>query len=76
MAGAAGLAHGLLPGLSMLAPTTRLAIRAGGAAATGIGLAIGVLLPTVPCRSVIARDRAALWLGPDEWLIVAPEDAA
>lgn len=62
--------------LSMLAPTTRLAIRAGGAAATGIGLAIGVLLPTVPCRSVIARDRAALWLGPDEWLIVAPEEAA
>jgi len=34
------------------------------------------LLPTVPCRSVIARDRAALWLGPDEWLIVAPEEAA
>jgi len=59
--------------LIALAPTTRLSVRAGSAAATAIGLALGVLLPTVPCRSVIARDRAALWLGPDEWLIVAPE---
>jgi sarcosine oxidase subunit alpha len=62
--------------LTVLAPTTRLSIRAGSAAGTAIGLALGVLLPTVPCRSVIARDRAALWLGPDEWLIVAPEGAA
>jgi sarcosine oxidase, subunit alpha len=61
--------------LSVLAPTSRLSIRAGHAAATGIGLALGVLLPTVPCRSVISRDRAALWLGPDEWLIIAPESA-
>ena len=60
--------------LTILAPTTRLAVRAGGAAATAIGLASGVLLPTVPNRSVIARDRAALWMGPDEWLIVAPDD--
>jgi heterotetrameric sarcosine oxidase gamma subunit len=62
--------------LAILAPTTRLSIRAGPPAATAIGLALGVLLPTVPCRSVIARDRAALWLGPDEWLVVAPENAA
>jgi sarcosine oxidase subunit alpha len=62
--------------LTALAPTTRLAIRAGSAAGTAIGLSLGVLLPTVPCRSVITRDRAALWLGPDEWLIVAPEGAS
>ncbi len=62
--------------LRTVAPTTRLSVRAGPAAATAIGLAIGVLLPTVPCRSVIARDRAALWLGPDEWLIYAPENSA
>jgi sarcosine oxidase subunit alpha len=59
--------------LSILAPTLRLSIRAGASAATAIGLALGVLLPTVPCRSVIGRTRAALWMGPDEWLIVAPE---
>jgi sarcosine oxidase subunit alpha len=62
--------------LAALAPTTRLSIRAGSTASTAIGLALGVLLPTVPCRSMIARDRAALWLGPDEWLIVAPENAS
>jgi sarcosine oxidase subunit alpha len=62
--------------LTALAPTTRLSIRAGSTVGTAIGLALGVLLPTVPCRSVIARDRAALWLGPDEWLIVAPETAS
>jgi heterotetrameric sarcosine oxidase gamma subunit len=62
--------------LTLLAPTTRLAIRAGSTAGTSIGLALGVLLPTVPCRSVISRDRAALWLGPDEWLIVGPENAS
>jgi heterotetrameric sarcosine oxidase gamma subunit len=62
--------------LTALAPTTRLSVRAGSAASTAIGLALGVLLPTVPCRSVVARDRAALWLGPDEWLIVAPQTAS
>jgi sarcosine oxidase subunit alpha len=62
--------------LTALAPTTRLAIRAGSTAGTAIGLALGVLLPTVPCRSVIVRDRAALWLGPDEWLAIAPEGAS
>jgi sarcosine oxidase subunit alpha len=62
--------------LALLAPTTRLSIRAGATAGTAIGLALGIFLPTVPCRSVIDTDRAVLWLGPDEWLVVAPEDAA
>jgi heterotetrameric sarcosine oxidase gamma subunit len=54
-------------------PAIRLNIRADTAAAAGIGLAIGVLLGTAPCRAVIVRDRTALWLGPDEWLVLAPE---
>jgi sarcosine oxidase subunit alpha len=61
--------------LAVLAPARLLSVRAGMGAATAIGMAIGVLLPTAPCRSVIARERAALWLGPDEWLIQAPEGA-
>ena len=36
--------------LAVMARTTRLSIRAGPAGATLIGLALGVLLPTVPCR--------------------------
>ncbi|MFL5257743.1 MAG: sarcosine oxidase subunit alpha family protein [Rhodopila sp.] len=62
--------------LAELAPITLLSVRAGPHAATSIGLGIGVLLPTVPNRSVIARERAALWLGPDEWLIQAPPGMA
>jgi sarcosine oxidase subunit alpha len=52
--------------------TTRLIVRASPAATTAIGLALGVLLGSVPNRAVRARDRAALWLGPDEWLVLAP----
>jgi sarcosine oxidase subunit alpha len=56
-----------------LAPTFRLIVRASNAAATAIGASIGVMLGSVPCRGIVSRDRAALWLGPDEWLVLAPE---
>ena len=52
--------------------TTRLIVRASPAATSPIGLALGVLLGSVPNRAVRARDRAALWIGPDEWLVIAP----
>ena len=29
-------------------------------------------LPSIPCRAANAGDHAALWLGPDEWLLIAP----
>jgi len=70
----ASLADGV--DLAMLEPVTRLNVRAASPAASGIGLALGILLPNAPNRSMIQRDRAALWLGPDEWLILAPADAA
>jgi len=34
--------------------------------------AFGVTLPTEPCRARAAGGLAALWLGPDEWLLLAP----
>lgn len=55
------------------APAIRLIVRADTAAAASVGMAIGVLLGTAPCRAVIVRDRTAIWLGPDEWLVLAPE---
>jgi len=58
--------------ITPLAPTLRLNIRAGRAAAATVGATLGVMLGTVPCRSNTSRDRAALWLGPDEWLVLAP----
>jgi heterotetrameric sarcosine oxidase gamma subunit len=54
-------------------PAIRLVIRADTTAAASIGMALGVLLGTAPCRAVIVRQRTALWLGPDEWLVLAPE---
>ncbi len=59
--------------LTALAHTLRLSVRASNAAATTIGRALGVLLGTVPNRAVISRDRVALWLGPEEWLVLAPD---
>jgi sarcosine oxidase subunit gamma len=35
--------------------------------------AFGVELPTAPMRVHTQGDRAALWLGPDEWLLMAAE---
>jgi heterotetrameric sarcosine oxidase gamma subunit len=54
-------------------PAIRLIIRADTGAAASIGMAMGVLLGTAPCRAVIVRERTALWLGPDEWLVLVPE---
>ena len=34
--------------------------------------AAGVGIPAQACRAVVQGERAALWLGPDEWLLVAP----
>ena len=40
------------------------------------GEAFGVAPPTKPLGSAAAGERAALWLGPDEWLLLAEESAA
>jgi sarcosine oxidase subunit alpha len=58
--------------LTELAATTRIVVRAERTAATAIGRSLGVLLGAAPNRAVVASDRAALWLGPDEWLVFAP----
>jgi heterotetrameric sarcosine oxidase gamma subunit len=55
---------------------TRLAVRADPKAAATIAGAFGVPLGDIPCRAAVAADRAALWLGPDEWLLLAPDGDA
>lgn len=52
---------------------TRLAVRAGPAGAAAIGTVFGVRLSETPCRANVQGDRAALWLGPDEWLLLSAE---
>ena len=62
--------------LTALPPVARFSIRAGPVVAVKIGTALGVPLGSIACRASIAGDKAALWLGPDEWLVLAPEDTA
>jgi sarcosine oxidase subunit gamma len=57
--------------LTDLPACTRLILR-GRAPAIGAAAApLGFALPLQPCRAITVADRSALWLGPDEWLILA-----
>ncbi len=59
---------------ALLPPITRLAARGGDQAARRFGEAFGVELSLHALRAKTEGARAALWLGPDEWLLLAPED--
>ena len=48
---------------------TRLLLRGDPAA---LGAALGLTLPTTPCTAR-PGERAVLWLGPDEWLLLTEE---
>ena len=63
--------------LSEVGPASRFVVRAEHETAALIGEAFGVELPVQPMRSASHGDRTALWLGPDEWLLIAePNDPA
>ncbi|MES0882320.1 sarcosine oxidase subunit gamma [Roseibium sp. SCP14] len=55
-------------------PITRLSFRAREVALKDAGAAFGAALPVIPLASETADKRAALWMGPDEWTLLAPED--
>ena len=56
-------------------PSTRFSLRVDlGAALSRSGERLP--LATVPCRSVVRNDWSALWLGPDEQLLIGPEPMA
>jgi sarcosine oxidase, subunit gamma len=52
----------------------RVNLRAGAQAVAALSKALGVTLPKKPKTSSAKGSRHALWLGPDEWLII--DDAA
>ena len=62
--------------LRMLEPAARFILQGGPAARAAAGQAFGVALPEVACRANSAGGRSALWLGPDEYLLLATEGAA
>ena len=62
--------------LSVAHPRAKFSFRCHPGAAAAAGKAFGVTLPDKACHSAIAGNRAALWLGPDEWLLLAEEGDA
>ena len=62
--------------LQPLPPATRHVLRGGAAVRTAAEAALGIAIPFVACRAAASGERAALWLGPDEWLLLAPEAQA
>ncbi len=59
--------------LAPAAAASRFIFRARSAAEAAAAAPLGLALPQQACRAATQGDRAALWLGPDEWLLLAPE---
>lgn len=64
------------PWLRLLPAATRFSFRGNAAAQRAAGSAFGLSFPTAPCRAAMQTARAALWLGPDEQLLLAPAEDA
>jgi sarcosine oxidase subunit gamma len=62
--------------IGILPPRVRFSLRGRPASLDALGVTFGVALPRLACSSSEAGERAALWLGPDEWLLLAPEGEA
>lgn len=54
-------------------PASRFILRGATAARAAAGSAFGLSLSETPCRAATDGSRAALWLGPDEQLLLAPD---
>ncbi|HET8690894.1 MAG TPA: sarcosine oxidase subunit gamma family protein [Steroidobacteraceae bacterium] len=56
-----------------MADSARFVLQGGPVAREAAGGAFGVPMPEAACRANTGGGRAALWLGPDERLLLAPE---
>lgn len=63
------LGHGS-PAITSVDPVSRAIIRCGENDIDLVSDRIGIALPRAACRSVHDSGLSALWLGPDEWLIL------
>ena len=59
--------------ISRLSPASRAVLQCRAADRAKVSAAIGLALPVEPCRVNLRDKLAALWLGPEEWLLLAPE---
>lgn len=56
-------------------PASRVALRAPQKSRAALSRALGLRLPDQPKTAAVKGSRAALWLGPDEWLVLDAPDA-
>ncbi|MBS9722455.1 sarcosine oxidase subunit gamma [Tianweitania sp. BSSL-BM11] len=57
-------------------PARRVSLRAEPDGLAPLSKALGLDLPTKPKTSALADGRSALWLGPDEWLVIDESEDA
>ena len=55
---------------ALLPPAQRVSLRAPAASLSALSKALGLNLPAKPKTSTSDDGRTALWLGPDEWLVI------
>jgi sarcosine oxidase subunit gamma len=60
-------------GVRLLPPSARFILRADSRAVGTACAAIGIDFAQAPCRASRGGSHTALWLGPDEYLLLAPE---
>jgi sarcosine oxidase subunit gamma len=56
--------------VATLPPAHRISLRAPAASVEALSKALGLALPEKPKASASKGNRTALWLGPDEWLLI------
>jgi sarcosine oxidase subunit gamma len=56
--------------LATLPPAHRISLRAPATSVAALSEALGLTLPQKPKTSASKGSRTALWLGPDEWLVI------
>jgi sarcosine oxidase subunit gamma len=56
--------------VEVLPPAERISLRAPEASVAVLSKALGLTLPKKPKTSASKGGRTALWLGPDEWLVI------
>ncbi len=64
------------PGVRPLPPAGRWILRGGAKVRLAAEGALKLAVPAAACRAHAAGDSAALWLGPDEWLLISGEHTA
>jgi len=56
--------------LAVMPPAHRISLRAPDGSVAALSKALGLMLPRAPKTSAAKGSLVALWLGPDEWLVI------